>query len=342
MAFECEQLSNATSTFLTDTVSLVDTTVTVSSFNGFPSSAPYRIDIDNETMLVTAGAGTTVWSVVRGQEETVPAIHGIGATVINIFSTNSFKAIEECAFACDDRVNLPAPEVTGRVFLTNTPGWYWYQDQGTSWLSWGPTFDLWEPDLTEFLDYYGDPIALSSKDGGIHLSMNPTPSGESIQGITQVVNNGVTPTAAPYTITTAFWPLLQPTDVTSCGLIFVESSTGKCIFFRLMHNSSASITRRETVISIDKFATATSVPSNYLTLSAGTLFGALKWFRMRDDGTNLSWGISCDGRNFDTIYTASRTDFLATGPDTVGFACHANTAGARCDMTLLSWTMIAG
>jgi Multicopper oxidase len=56
-------------------------TITVASASGFPGSGPYYIRIDSEVMRVTAGQGTTTWTVDRGQLGTTAASHASGATV---------------------------------------------------------------------------------------------------------------------------------------------------------------------------------------------------------------------------------------------------------------------
>ncbi len=57
------------------------TTVTVAAAAGFPATAGYYVRIDNEVLLVTGGAGTTTWTVQRGQLGTTAAAHASGATV---------------------------------------------------------------------------------------------------------------------------------------------------------------------------------------------------------------------------------------------------------------------
>lgn len=56
-------------------------TITVASASGFPPSGEYAIQIDSEIMLVTQGAGTTSWTVIRGFGGTTAATHSNGATV---------------------------------------------------------------------------------------------------------------------------------------------------------------------------------------------------------------------------------------------------------------------
>jgi hypothetical protein len=55
-----------TTTTLSAAVGPNDTSLTVAGATGFPTTAPFNIQIDNEQMTVTAGAGTTTWTVARG------------------------------------------------------------------------------------------------------------------------------------------------------------------------------------------------------------------------------------------------------------------------------------
>jgi FtsP/CotA-like multicopper oxidase with cupredoxin domain len=57
------------------------TTITVASAAGFPPAGAYDVRIDNEVLRVTAGQGTTTWTVARGQLGTAAAAHAAGATV---------------------------------------------------------------------------------------------------------------------------------------------------------------------------------------------------------------------------------------------------------------------
>ena len=57
------------------------TTITVASAAGFPTSGNYYIRIDNEVLQVTGGQGTTTWTVSRGQLNTAAGAHASGAVV---------------------------------------------------------------------------------------------------------------------------------------------------------------------------------------------------------------------------------------------------------------------
>jgi hypothetical protein len=58
--------------------------ITVSDFLGFPASGAFSILIDAEVLRVTAGNGTTTWTVTRGYSGTTAATHLIAATVTHV------------------------------------------------------------------------------------------------------------------------------------------------------------------------------------------------------------------------------------------------------------------
>jgi hypothetical protein len=69
------------STTLSAAMTAAQTTVSVSSASGFPTSQ-FKIRIDDEVMTVTGGFGTTAWTVTRGSSGTTAASHASSQTVI--------------------------------------------------------------------------------------------------------------------------------------------------------------------------------------------------------------------------------------------------------------------
>lgn len=57
------------------------TTVSVTSASGFPTAAPFLVQIDSERILIEAGADTTTWTVKRAVDGTAAAAHSAGAAV---------------------------------------------------------------------------------------------------------------------------------------------------------------------------------------------------------------------------------------------------------------------
>lgn len=70
-----------TATTLSATITSGATSLTVTSSSGFPGSGSFTILIDSEQMTVTAGAGTTTWTVTRGVNGTSAAAHNGGVPV---------------------------------------------------------------------------------------------------------------------------------------------------------------------------------------------------------------------------------------------------------------------
>jgi hypothetical protein len=72
------------SSTLSGGITASSTTIAVASPTGFPTYGTFTIKIDNEYMVVTAGAGTSTWTVTRGQQGTTAATHNSGAVVTHV------------------------------------------------------------------------------------------------------------------------------------------------------------------------------------------------------------------------------------------------------------------
>jgi len=57
------------------------TAITVTADFGVTAGNAFRVLIDSELMEVTAGHGTTSWTVLRGVDGTTAAVHASGAQV---------------------------------------------------------------------------------------------------------------------------------------------------------------------------------------------------------------------------------------------------------------------
>jgi hypothetical protein len=80
--FLSDSASKPASTTLSAIISSTSaTSITVTSAAGFPGSGNYNIQVDGEVMTVTAGQGTTTWTVTRGANGSTAATHASGATV---------------------------------------------------------------------------------------------------------------------------------------------------------------------------------------------------------------------------------------------------------------------
>jgi hypothetical protein len=73
-SYYCRVGQGATTT-LSGAINATQTTITVSSAAGFPTSSSFRIRIDDEYLDVTGGFGTTTWTVTRGVNSSTAAAH---------------------------------------------------------------------------------------------------------------------------------------------------------------------------------------------------------------------------------------------------------------------------
>ena len=90
-----EQFANNAATTLDAAITTVgETSITVTAYTGFPGSAQFRILIDSEIMLVTAGAGTATWTVTRGVEGSTAATHLDEAVVTHILTAGALAQLK--------------------------------------------------------------------------------------------------------------------------------------------------------------------------------------------------------------------------------------------------------
>jgi hypothetical protein len=81
-----EHFANEAATTLVGTITGAATSLVVASSSGFPA-VNFRVRIDNEYLLVTAGPpGSTTWTVARAQEGSVAATHQNGAAVTHVLT----------------------------------------------------------------------------------------------------------------------------------------------------------------------------------------------------------------------------------------------------------------
>jgi hypothetical protein len=221
----------------------------------------------------------------------------------------------------------------GQVWFNSRPAWYISQDIGNWWNCWGPFYQFQEPDQVQVgFSWVNQGVAtISTANGGLH--MNAIGSGSTDVHLRVMT----TPQAAPYALYASFIPLLDASNQTSSGILLRESGTGKFVFFRLMYDTTSVVAKSDLVLSIDKYTTPTTAPVNYLTASASIIASPVVMLRIIDDGTNLYFSVGNNELYYWTAFTVSRTDFMATGPDQIGYAVSSDPGTGSAGMTLLSW-----
>jgi hypothetical protein len=95
-------------TTLASAITDTQTAVTVASATGFSTTVPYLVKVENELMLVNAGAGSTTWTVKRAQLGTTATTHSSGVAVTQKQRAHVIRCGTQ---PCTDM--LPTKTVTG-------------------------------------------------------------------------------------------------------------------------------------------------------------------------------------------------------------------------------------
>jgi hypothetical protein len=93
-----QQFANNAQTTLSAICNPGDSSISVVSAAGFPTSVPYTILIDSEFMLVTSGAATTTWGVSRAQEGSTAGTHASTAAIEQVWTVAGLQSLEQAYF----------------------------------------------------------------------------------------------------------------------------------------------------------------------------------------------------------------------------------------------------
>jgi hypothetical protein len=89
-----ENLANDFQTTLAAAITSTSAT-SISVVTAAPVAAPFRIRIDSEYMLVTAGGTTTTWTVERGVEGSTAATHTNNTPVAMVMTAETFRQLQQ-------------------------------------------------------------------------------------------------------------------------------------------------------------------------------------------------------------------------------------------------------
>lgn len=92
------QFANNAQTTLASICNTGDSSISVVSAAGFPSTTPYTILIDQEFMLVTSGATTTTWGVSRAQEGSSAGTHAAAAGVVQDWTVGGLQSLDQAYY----------------------------------------------------------------------------------------------------------------------------------------------------------------------------------------------------------------------------------------------------
>lgn len=319
-----EQYANNPITTLNGSINNSVTTLTVISASLFSTSGNFRILIDSEIMLVTAVSGTT-FTVTRGVEGTSGASHTSGATITGILTAQALENLRAEGATTGSFSSPIGASRAGRVWLPQDAPYIVLAD-GSNLNYFGPMYKMTPPDNTLFSWVNQGGASVSTANGGVYLS---APAAASANLRLRVK----TPPATPYTITTYSIPdLLTPGD-SLAGLAFRESGTGKIeAFYNVYSQGLAAM-----LLAVVKWDSVTSFNNNRAFLETYKVGELIRWLRLINDGTTLTYQYSVSGYTWYTFASALKNNFFTTGPDQVGIVANGSASANAAGLHLLSW-----
>lgn len=189
-----------------------------------------------------------------------------------------------------------------------------------------------------------DGVILTKSDFSTPVAMGSTVITDEADGsITMLVDNSTagfkmllrTALSTPYKVRAkmqAGGGMDWETSGTIIGLLMRESSTGKFVncYYEFGENCKPA-----------KYTNETTFSAFYVTSGLTESDSTWVWQEMEDNGTTIFFRYSSDGVNFFELFSVSRTDFLAGGPNQVGW--HVSARGGNVQdhlQTLKSWEEI--
>jgi hypothetical protein len=219
-----------------------------------------------------------------------------------------------------DYASRPSAGNDGNLYFPND-GVSVDRDNGSIWQPWGPLYPLTAPVDGDYSWINQGSATVTAGGGAIYLH------GTAQSGVNAQMRVKSAP-STPYTITALVLPRFYWANSNGCGIGFRQSSDGKLALCRLFINSS------NFGLESTKYTSATALSAAYVTRATPPGLNHI-FLRISDNGTNRIVSYSMDGRNFETIHTVSRTDFLTA--DQVGFFVDSQNASFAASMTLASW-----
>ncbi len=299
-----EQYTNLARTNLSAGIDDNDLTITVLDETLFPTTATYRIVIDREIMIVTAGAGTDTWTVTRGAEGTTAVAHSSGAPVVLVLTVQSLLNIREEATELFAFASPPSNHIKGRRLIsTNRPSVQWHDD-GTDYI---PVLPVYTPAAQAF-----DFTSTSNNLGTSGVNTDAWLFGG-------VLHVNTYASANP-----KFWKKNKPGGnykYTLClrmdtasgdadagtGIVLYESGSGK---YRAYYYNGGNL-------KVNNFNADHTFNSNNFNTVVTFQPSQPFYIQFEDNGSNFIYRYSLNGTAFTTIQTLARTTFIT--PDQIGF-----------------------
>ena len=258
---------------------------------GGASGTPARLGKGTDGQVLTVDPSThhLVWATPSG---------GGSASSINLMGTYA---------------SLPAAGTAGRLYkCTDAP--ITLRDNGTSWDAWHNDFAVTLP--PSFTALLGTSVS-ASIDTSKGFSLIDIDGG---QGLSMALYKKALANTINYTAT-IYCDAILPVGGTNSlfGIAVRNSSNGNIIGWGPFDNTGGWS------FNVGLWNSVSSYNGN-LNQVGGSYFTRIRWYRIKDDGTNRLYQYSIDGQNWATYYSQGRT--VSVTPDEVGIFCTSGSLGS--------------
>lgn len=291
-----ERTPNHGTTSLNGAINASTTSVTVTDGSVFPSEGDFRVIVETEVMLVTARA-TNVLTVVRGADGTTAASHVDTAQIKTVATEDQWNRL------LIDLGPSAADQNTGTSFTgLENPRLLLDENGGT----------LSASSFTQ-INFQTTTTLTDTTYGGLRL-FDTNGGGSTRDNRLAVVSVPATPWQVTAKLFIGYGAGFNSWDWGA--LVGRESGTGEFYSYRITPWINNNVDHNNSPTSLNSVLDGTRDPS-----------AVYEWLRIIDNGTDVFFRHSTDGRDFHQDYTASRTAHLAAGIDQVGIAINAEISG---------------
>jgi hypothetical protein len=328
-----EQFANNASASLVSAMSTSQTTMQVSSNDGFPSVTTastnfFYVIVDQEIFKVTDNS-TVTWIVSRGEQSTTPTTHANGSTVYHVVTKQSMIDIQTAANSVTGSLYgtyaaLPASGTSaGQIYYTSD-SFYSFRWNGSAWQAFAFNRPVTiPPESSTFTWLNQGTSTVTDSFGNIDLSVQSVAATTNVRGMLKSYST-------PFTLELAFLPTLVQQTSTSAGFI-VKNSGGNPLVYTSIYTAATS-----GYVQAGKHNSTSSFNSNYTGFIQVNFNILPVYMKYIDNGTNKTFQISLDlGLTYITVGTATTSDFVT--PNQVGFAAESQISGVNGGMKLIHW-----
>lgn len=300
-----ELFKNFASTVLDGGIDNSQTSITVTNGSALPAISVagdwFRIRIDDECMLVTARSGNTL-TVARASDGSTAATHANTARVDQPLTAGSLQQFRIDGRQARDWDDWTARKA-GRLMLGRTLHHSMGVDWGTKLEGKGDLFGPLKPFSTSGWSGISGNVGgtVWNTTRGYFYLESPASTSDNHRGLEKAIPS------TPFKWRVCAYPLFFPANYISCGIGFYESTSGKAETIHFVHSTNG-------LVEMNKWSSRTSYNSTRAAVDTKLASTVNNWLQIGHDGTNLTYEVSFNGRDYYMLANVAKNNWFSTGP----------------------------